>query len=386
MKSPKVINKFALCFVPIFILTVVFSGCKTDKQSQKNDIASGRSVGTMKYAEGFRIDNAGGYTKIVIHNPWQKGGDYAVYYLCKTDSCTAPSDGFHIRIPLESVVVNTFSYFEFLNLLGELPSVSGVTDGFRVYNPFVLEGLKNGSITDLGDPFNPNIEKTMALKPQAIIKSAYAQQDTYNERLLQAGLPIIYSLEWMENSPLAKVEWIKLVAAFFDKQALGDSLFNEMEKKYIETAALAENISEKPTVMAGDNFQGTWYVPGGKSFNAHLFSDAGLDYYYKNNNESGSIGLDIETILTQFGQTDLWFGCEATSYEELKRKDSKYGLLQPIKNRKVFNNHNRVTPAGGNDYFESAIANPHLLLSDLIKAAHPGLLPEHEFTYIKPLQ
>lgn len=380
-------TKRTLLYFATFVvsLAALFSGCKSDKQPQSNHLEAVID-GTVKYAKGFSIENTNDYTKVTIHNPWQKGEAYAVYYLCETDSCHTPMDGFRVQIPLQSVVVNTFSYFEFFRLLNELPAVSGVTDGFRVYNPFVLEGLKNGDIVDLGDPFNPNVEKTMALKPQAIVKSAYAQQDTYNERLLNAGLPIIYSLEWMENSPLGKAEWIKLVAAFFDKQALGDSLFNEIETHYLETVALVENISQKPTVLAGDNFQGTWYVPGGKSFNAQLFSDAALDYYYKNHKESGSIGLDIETILTQFGDADTWFGCEATSYEELKKKDSKYGLLKAVKNQKVYNNHNRVTPQGGNDYFESAIANPHLLLADYIKAAHPELVPQHEFTYIKPLR
>ena len=49
-------------------------------------------------------------------------------------------------------------------------------------------------------------------------------------------------------------------------------------------------------------------------------------------------------------------------------------------------NHNRITKSGGNDYFESVIANPDLILKDLIKAAYPELLPDYSFTYIKELQ
>ncbi len=40
---------------------------------------------------------------------------------------------------------------------------------------------------------------------------------------------------------------------------------------------------------------------------------------------------------------------------------------------------------GGNDYFESAIANPDLMLSDVVKAAYPNLLPNYSYSYIKPL-
>ena len=190
----------------------------------------------------------------------------------------------------------------------------------------------------------------------------------------------------MENSPLARAEWIRMIAAFFDKETQADSIFAGIEQRYLQLQEKVKDVSSPRSVLSGDNFQGTWYVPGGKSFNATLFRDAQLDYRYKNNRERGSVGLDIESVLTQFGKADYWFGCEADSYAELAEKDAKYLLLQAVKKRQVFNNHNRVTPSGGNDYFESAIANPDLLLSDLVKAAYPELLPHYAFTYIKPLQ
>lgn len=370
----------------IVVLFLVFvSACKQKNYKPAERLLSDSSGTT--YAKGFHIADFEDYKRVIIHNPWNNNTEpYAVYYLYKNDSVNVPPDGLKLKIPLESVVVNTFSYFEFLRQLHELHTVNGVTDASRVYNSDILQKIHENEVLDLGDPFTPNVEKTLMLKPDAIIKSAYAQQDTYNERLLNAGLPIIYTLEWMENSPLARAEWIKLVAAFFDKGVLADSLFNEMEKRYLAMAEIGKNTSLKPSVLAGDNFQETWYVPGGKSFNAMLFSDAGLDYFYKNNPESGSIGLDIESVLTQFGNADFWFGCDADSYDELARKDKKYLLLESVKKRQVFNNRNRITPSGGNDYFESAIANPDLVLSDLIKAVHPELLPDTEFTYIKPLE
>ncbi|MDD4778044.1 MAG: ABC transporter substrate-binding protein [Fermentimonas sp.] len=338
------------------------------------------------YAEGFMVDYYEEYTKVTLNNPWQDNQEpYTVYYLVKNDSVETPPEGVRIAVPITSIAVNTFSYFEFLSLIGNLENVTGVTDGFRIYNPEILEDIKEGKIVDLGDPFNPNIEKTIALNPQAVINSAYAQIDNYSVRLNQAGFPVIYSLEWMENSPLARAEWIKMIAPFFDKMSLADSLFNDIEQRYLAVKEITDEVDQHRTVMTGDIFQGTWYVPGGNSFNAALYRDASLSYRYENNKLSGSIGLDIESVLTQFGETDIWFGCEADSYTELAAKDSKYMLLQPVAYKQVFNNHKRTTKTGGNDYFESAIAQPDLVLSDLVKAAYPDLLPDYSFTYIKPL-
>lgn len=371
-----------------YILLFVAWGCQSgqhrvNKESQENDLSSVN----IRHAKGFLIDRASDYTKVTILNPWTKDKQpYAVYYLYRNDSTLLPAGGIKMKIPLVSLTVNTFSYFAFLTLLEEEDVIKGVTDGFRIYHPEILHKLEEGEMIDLGDPFHPNVEKTMALRPQAVINSAYAQRDSYSDRLTDAGFPIIYSLEWMENSPLARAEWIKLIAAFFDKEPMADSIFSGIENRYLQVQEKISNKSPQRTVMAGDNFQGTWYVPGGKSYNATLFRDAQLDYRYKDNDESGSIGLDIESVLTRFGKADIWFGCEADTYSELAEKDAKYLLFRSVKERKVFNNHHRTTPAGGNDYFESAIANPDLVLADLVKAAYPEILPHYTYTYIKPLE
>lgn len=377
------------CFSIFYVcLVIIFNGCSTGNYQKNTSIEKGKYLFSedIRYAQGFKIDYYEEYTRVIINNPWQENREiYRAYYLVKTDSIEIPEEGIKVKVPLTSISVNTFSYFEFLSLLGELDKVTGVTDGSRIYNPEILNKISEGQIIDLGDPFNPNIEKTIALSPQAVINSAYAQLDNYSLRLTQAGLPIIYSLEWMENNPLARAEWIKMIAAFFEKGALADTLFNNIEERYLAVREIAYEPDTRKKVMTGDIFQGTWYVPGGDSFNAALFRDAGLKYIYENNNMSGSIGLDIESVLTQFGESDIWFGCEADRYSDLAAKDSKYMLLKPYKEKQIFNNHNRTTKTGGNDYFESSIAHPDLILSDIVKAAYPEKLHNYSFTYIKPL-
>jgi iron complex transport system substrate-binding protein len=370
------------------ILFLFLWGCHSGKKGEQHVAPADRYIQVeLQHAKGFRIDRAEDHTRVTILNPWSKGDEpYAIYYLYPILPEILPADGITLQIPIRSLVVNSFSYFEFLSLLGETNAIKGVTDGYRIYNPQILEKMKKGEIRDMGDPFQPNLEKMISVNPEAVINSAYAQIDSYSERLTHAGIPVIYSLEWMENEPLARAEWIRMIAAFFNREKLADSLFADIEQRYHFVREKIPAHPQQPSVLAGDNFQGTWYVPGGKSFNAALFRDAGLAYRYSDNRESGSIGLDIESILTQFAGADYWFGCEADSYAELAEKDAKYLLLNAVKRRKVFNNHNRTTPAGGNDYFESAVAHPDLMLSDLIKAVYPEVLPDYSFTYIKPLE
>ena len=54
--------------------------------------------------------------------------------------------------------------------------------------------------------------------------SGYNQNDTYAQRVTQAGIPVLFNNEWMESSLLARAEWIKFVAAFYNKEDIADTL------------------------------------------------------------------------------------------------------------------------------------------------------------------
>jgi iron complex transport system substrate-binding protein len=49
----------------------------------------------------------------------------------------------------------------------------------------------------------------------------------------------------------------------------------------------------------------------------------------------------------------------------------------------MFNNNNRVTLRGGNDYWESGSINPQIILKDIGAILHPELFPGYELYYYK---
>ena len=128
-------------------------------------------------------------------------------------------------------------------------------------------------------------------------------------------------------------------------------------------------------------------MPSGRSYNAQLFRDAGANYYYANDTTvSGSISSSIEEALIHFNQADIWVGVQANTLEYLGKMDPKYKLFKSYKNGNVYHINKRTNIAGGNDYWESGVARPDLLLNDMIKIVHPSLLPEYELTYIDKLK
>lgn len=372
-------NKFLLYFFFFCLLTACQNEARTGA------VAGDGTPVTLSYAKGFSIAHAADYTAVTVYNPWKGGEIYDKYYLVKDVNQPVPEDGHKVVIPLKSIMCNSATHLGFLEMLGELDKVTGVCKADYIYNPAIRQGVEKGHIKDLGDAFNLDIENLLLLRPQVVMTSLYNVEDENSRRMKQTGLTIAYNTEWQEKTLLGRAEWIKFVGAFFDKEALADSLFAQVEQKYKEAKALTAVLSSAPSVLSGQDYRGSWSMPGGRSYNAQLFRDAGANYYYSNDTTTGSIPGTIEEALIHFGRADIWVGVQASSLDELGKTDSKYKLFKAYKTGKVYNIHRRTNASGGNDYWESGVARPDLLLKDMIKIVHPALQPDYELTYMKQL-
>lgn len=373
-------NVKALFYV---FFVVILTSCKN---SPTNNSISESSSLSVRYAEGFQVRYFEDYKEVLVYNPWKKNDIYARYYLISDMKISTPGDGIRIKIPVKNIAFSSSTQTEFLSLLGELDKVTGVCSPDLIYNSYLREAYKSGKLINLGDAFNINVEKALSLKPDLFFMSGYNNEDPYSKRLLKAGIPVIYNNEWMELSLLARAEWIKFMAAFFNKEKVADSLFNIVEDNYLKTKEIAGNTSEKPVIISGSNFRGTWYVPGGGSFMAQLFADAGGEYFYARDTTRGSLPLNIETVLMNFSQADVWLNCNFETISELVSSDRKHGLFKPVSLSAVYNFNKRMLPSGANDFWESAVARPDWLLSDVIHILHPELLPEHQLIYAGKLK
>lgn len=366
----------------IFFLLLFFS-CSNNKTEKV--ISKTNDTLKLNYAEGFSVQYYTNYKAVIVYSPWIKGTVYTRYYLVPDMTVKTPTDGIKVKIPLQTLAATSVTHLEFLTMLHELKTLRGVCSPKLIYNREVQKLFGEKKIDDLGDAFNINVEKTLQLKPNAVMMSGYNQNDPYAQRVSQAGIPVLFNNEWMETSLLARAEWIKFVATFYNKEKSADSLFATIEKCYNDIRYKAKSLTHKPSVMAGSNFRGTWYMPGGRSFMGQLFADAGAQYYFTNDTTSGSLPLNLEMVLKNFSQSDVWLNCSSNSIAELLNADSKHGLFKPVKTQRVYNFNKRLLPSTANDFWESAVARPDLLLADLIAILHPELLPGYELVYAQKL-
>ena len=61
-------------------------------------------------------------------------------------------------------------------------------------------------------------------------------------------------------------------------------------------------------------------------------------------------------------------------------------MFKFYKNKQIYSYNKRVNKNGSSDFWESAIAHPDILLSDIVKIIYPDLLPNHELFYVIRLE
>jgi len=371
----------------LLVLLTACTGQNKSKQETLDRLLPDSSM-ALHYASGFRVDYFNHYKRVILTDPWKKNKELVRYYLVTNEQVQIPTDGIRIQIPLKSLVSGSCTQYAFLEQLGELAAVKGICDAKTIYNSNLRQAVEQGRITDLGDPFQIDVERCLVLKPEAMLMNSFNQQDEHLSRVRESGIPVLYDNEWMESGLLARAEWIRFIACLFNKERLADSIFLTVETQYLSLKKLASAAkTAKPEVLSGDNFRGTWYLPGGRNYTAQLFADAGAWYKYRNDTTAGSRPYTFEQILKDFNQADVWVGVtNGKSLASLKVLDERYTLFQSFRLGNVYAYTNRTTPEGGNDFWEGAVARPDQLLSDFIKVFHPELLPDAPWHYLKKLR
>ncbi|MCL2131183.1 MAG: ABC transporter substrate-binding protein [Lentimicrobiaceae bacterium] len=377
-------NKFFILILSCIFVVFLLTNCRTSTKDKKSQIPD--STLSVKYAAGFSVAYFVQYKRVTVFNPWRKETVLATYYLVADSTVQTPADGVRLQIPLQNIGITSCTQIEFLSLLGVLSSVRGVCTPELIYNPALQQAYQQGGLAYLGDGFRFNLENLLMLQPEALMLTRYSEQEDENMRRLKtSGIVLIYNNEWLESSLLARAEWIKFAACFFNQEQLADSLFNEVEKNYLRLKTLAQTAENKPSIVAGGSFKGTWYMPSGRTFMGKLYEDAGGTYHYAKDTSLGSLPLNFETVLLHQQHADVWLNAQANSIAELLAQDSRYGLFDAVQNRRVYSFNAKMSAKGANDFWESGLAHPDNILSDVIWALHPDLLPNYQPIYIQKI-
>lgn len=345
----------------------------------------------IRYARGFSIRLIGDLKLVTLSNPWQGAQKIRLQYLLKKEGTTVPDSlaGIPmIKIPVKRVVCFSTTHAGMLSFLGAPEVLAGFSGPHFLCDSVFRERVKNGQIKDIGYDQGLNYESILSLQPDLVIcygVTAEVSKDV--GRLQELGLPVVLDADYLEQTPLGKAEWIRFIGAFLDLDQRAEKKFSEVEKEYIQLRALASGVKERPEVLIGLPWKDIWYMPGGRSFAAAFIADAGGNYLLKADSTVEAQPLSIEAVYSLAQKADLWINPgSALSLEEIRSTEPRLASLPVFQSGYVYNNNARLNGTGGNDYWESGVMNPQLILQDLIRIFHPGLLREKPLFFYKKLR
>lgn len=380
-------------------LSLGFTACQSaDLKKKENQSESTSEVDSafyhqsqIRYAKGFEIKLLQkGLKELIVSDPWNKGKVFQKYYLKNRGEkleTEVPADGLLVEVPVRSIAALSSTQIGILNFLHVQDRIVAVSLHDRIYNEELNEKAQNGSIQAVGHSESLNFEKIIELNPELVMVAGFMKITDRETKLMNAGLPVAYNIEWMETSPLARAEWAKFIAAFFNKEAEAETHFNELEKRYNDLKSLVKDVEGKPSILSGYNFKGVWYMPGGQSYLAQFLRDGKADYCWFSDSTSGSIPLSFEVVFDKQRDADIWFGPgQCRTMEEMKKLDERYSLFESYKKGNVFCYTKRMKDNGANDWYESGVMQPDVVFKDIIKILHPELLPNYELYYYQQLK
>lgn len=327
------------------------------------------------------------YAEAIIANPWKAGimlhryilipkgkeGDKTVAMLARRRSTGARCTTDTVRTPVESNLVFTAPHCQLLTELGCQNAITGVCDKDYINIPDIKSRAQADAkvahpIMDCGSSMQPDIERIIALHPEALLISPFENSGGYG-KLDKLRIPVIETADYMETSPLGRAEWIKLYGLLLGSSK-ADSLFSAIEKEYLQLKAEAAKLPLGLSILTERKTGNVWYVPGGKSTMGILLRDAHARYIFADDTHSGSLSMSPEQIIAKGNQVDVWafkyFGGNALTKQDLLAEYQGYQALKAFQTGTVYETDTSCEP-----YFELTSFHPEILLREFIILSHP---------------
>lgn len=373
-----------------FVIVLFILACSSKNQGVDNVANTDKKKGSLGYAKGFEIEYIENYKLLTIHDPWQGAKKVVYKYLLvnKGDSIPDIESDCIIKTPVERVICLSTTHIAFIDIINETKSIYGVSGKDYVNNSNIRKRIENNEVFDIGFDNSLNYELIVSLNPDLVITYGIGSQVAgYNQKLNDLGIKTVINAEYLENHPLGKLEWVKFIAAFYNKDKQANEYFEKIEKEYLNLLALTDTIVNKPSVLFGMPWKDSWYVPGGNSFLAKMVADAGGEYIWKDNESRESTPFNIESMFALASKANVWLNTGSVNNKpDIIKTDPRFKDFKPFNESEIYNNNKLINALGGNDYWETGLVEPHIVLKDMIKIFHPELLPEHELVYYKLIE
>ncbi|MBW8360406.1 MAG: ABC transporter substrate-binding protein [Weeksellaceae bacterium] len=290
------------------------------------------------------------------------------------------------RLPFRRAILLNASLVGFFTELGIEEKIIGISSPEYIFSHKIQRLIHQGKIKSVGNEQKYDVEKIIALKPDAIFTNYVASFGNTYDLLKKNGIEIVFLDEYLEEDPLAKSKYLLVFGKLLGRERESASRFSEIQNSYNALKTLAQKSETRPLVLANEMYGNQWFLPGGKTNLARFISDANGQYINSENGEVIAVPMSFEEVFAKSQKAEYWVNVgNHRSKKELLQINPNYAKL------KAYNEGKMYTVAGredrkANDFFESGVVRADLVLKDYIRIFHPELLPDYNLTYLKELK
>ncbi len=378
-------------YMKTLILIVTFASllwsCKQTKENKS--IVNPKEVTSIikpKYANGFQIVKFPNSTRLDIYKTGNSQKDTLRFFFSSDPIICAQNPGY-IKTPIKRLIASSTTDIPLLEALNSEDILVGFPETDYISSTKTRTRIAEGKIRDIGSLQHLNTEAVLDINPELFVAFSVNEEQKEFHFLKQAGIPVLMNGSWLEQHPLGRAEWMKLYGVLCNKETLAETIFNGIEKQYLELKSLAAKTKKRPTIFSGSLYKDVWYVAAGESYVAQLLKDANLDYLWKDSKGTGSLALSFETVLAKAEHAQYWLGGGSfDSIEKLVSFEEKYQLFDAVKQGHVYSKDLKKGVKKGALYYEEGALRADWVLSDLIHFMHPKVLPDYEPHFFQKLK
>ncbi len=350
----------------------------------------------VQHAGLFTIDYRGHYKVLRVtfrgfaDNPRFTTTETYVLVQCGTPTPDLRGEltGAHVvPIPARSVTTTTNEDLGMIEALELLPRLTSV--GSRaVYPQPIWDAVRDGRLPVTGGwgAEGPQLELLAALAPDVVILGAFHSAVSSNmQRVREIGLATVPSLNRVEATPLGRAEWLKALAALFNKERKANALYSAVAARYETIAARARAATQKPTVFWGTTYAaGEWSVQR-NGWQARMMEDAGAQNVLADDGPPYGVPVSAEVVVAEAGDASFWI--TENDYEHVGEANALPGTrISELRSRRlgqVYYVCGRLrAESDGCDYYHAGPARPDVLLEDLVTVFHRDMLPDRQTFFL----
>ena len=278
----------------------------------------------------------------------------------------------------KSVCCQSSTHLSFLNELQQLHLVTGLCGLQYVNKGEIKNQLQKNDTEEICIGEAAQTETILAQNPDVYFTYPFSAEQ--NANLEAKGVKTFMIAEYLEKTPLARLEWIKLFGVLFNQETTANDYYEKVSADY-EGLKQAEPDTNKKFIM-NLPFGDSWHSPSANSLIVKLLEDAGLYYYFRREQGTENTLHSQEEIWELGASANYWVIIASRpkdfSLDDLIAENEVYSTFKSVKHQQVIFCNTTET-----NYFINGVLEPHIMLKDILFATHK--LGDHQPVYFRLL-